>query len=76
MVAAHGTHQIYFGAGGVYCEWARSSSHCEVDSMKMRGRGNGNGRSLLLMVWVLAAMGWMGAGVARGQEARSKAELS
>jgi hypothetical protein len=43
--------------------------------MKMRGRGRGNGRFLVVMVWVLAALGWMGAGEARGQEALSKVEV-
>ena len=43
--------------------------------MKMRGTGIGNGRFLLVMLWVLAALGWKGAGAARGQEARSKAEV-
>ena len=42
--------------------------------MKMRRRPSGIGRFLAVMVWVLAALGWMGAVAARGQEARSKAE--
>lgn len=43
--------------------------------MKMRRRGIGNGRFLVVMLWVLAALGWMAAGAAQGQEARSKAEV-
>ena len=43
--------------------------------MKMRGRGSRNGRLLVVMVWVLAALGWMGSGEARGQEALSKVEV-
>jgi CubicO group peptidase (beta-lactamase class C family) len=43
--------------------------------MKMRRIRRGNGRFLVLMVWVLAASGGMGAGAARAQEARSKAEV-
>jgi len=43
--------------------------------MKMCGRGRGNGRFLVVMVWVLVALGWMGAGEAWGQEALSKVEV-
>src|SRR5580658_10921924 len=53
----------------------RNSSCCEENSMKMRARESGNRRFLVVMVWVLAALGWIGAGAARAQEARSKAEL-
>src|SRR6516162_10960396 len=66
-----GAPQIYILAAG-RVQWVpRGSSYCEVDSMKMRG----NGRSLGVMVCVLAALGWMGARSALGQEALSKAEL-
>lgn len=43
--------------------------------MSMRARKNRNRKSLRLMLWVLAASGWMAPGVTRGQEARSKAEV-
>ncbi|HEY1424087.1 MAG TPA: serine hydrolase domain-containing protein, partial [Candidatus Acidoferrum sp.] len=43
--------------------------------MEICGRGNGSGGALLVMVFVLAAVGLFGGGVARGQEARAKAEV-
>src|SRR5271156_6338421 len=43
--------------------------------MKMRRSPNGISRFLVVMVSVLAALGWMGGGAARAQETRSKAEL-
>jgi hypothetical protein len=43
--------------------------------MKMRGKGSGSGRFLVVMVWVLATLGWMDAGAAQGQEALSKVEV-
>jgi hypothetical protein len=44
--------------------------------MKMRKRGNRTGISLRVVVWVLLAFGWIGAGAVAAQEARSKAEVA
>ena len=43
--------------------------------MNMRGRGNGKGKSLLVVVWLLLALGWISAEAGAVQEARSKAEV-
>src|SRR6516162_7973279 len=43
--------------------------------MNTHGRGNRKSKPLLMMVWVLAAVGWMRAGIVRAQEARAKAEV-
>src|SRR6516164_245400 len=43
--------------------------------MNTHGRGNRKSKPLLVMVWVLAAVGWMRAGIVRAQEARAKAEV-
>ena len=43
--------------------------------MNMRGRGTGKGYSLVVMVSVLLALAWIGAGTVAAQEARSKAQV-
>ncbi len=43
--------------------------------MKMRKRGNGKGNPMVVLMGVLLAIGWIGAGAVSAQEARSKAEV-
>ena len=43
--------------------------------MNIRGRGDAKGKYILIVMWVLPALGWIGTGPVGAQEARSKVEV-